>query len=71
MKLIHWLLEHGGDGNIADSSGDLPIHYAAIGAKPEAVLTLVDKGEIYLYLQLRLEILRGIQLYVNISCVNS
>ena len=45
VALINWLLGSGGDGGIADSSGDLPLHYAAIGAKPLAILTLVDKGK--------------------------
>ena len=42
---MNWLLSRGGDGGIADSSGDLPIHYAAIAGKPAAILTLVDKGK--------------------------
>ena len=42
---MNWLLSKGGDGGIADSSGDLPIHYAAIAGKPGAILTLVDKGK--------------------------
>merc|ERR1719309_1787316 len=44
VNMLNWLLINGGDGAISDSAGDLPIHYAAIGSKPMAILCLVDKG---------------------------
>ena len=44
IEIMRTVLDHGGDGSLADPVGDLPIHYAAIGSKPRAILTLVDKG---------------------------
>ena len=45
VNVIDWLLLNGGDAGIPDTAGDLPLHYAAISAKPLAILTLVDKGK--------------------------
>jgi len=44
VDMIKLVVDNGGDGCIADQVGDMPIHYAAIGCKPQAILTLVDKG---------------------------
>ena len=47
--MVDWLLGNGGDALITDSAGDISLHYAAIGAKPLAILTLVDKGIKYIW----------------------
>jgi len=44
VEMIKLVVVNGGDGCLADQVGDMPIHYAAIGCKPQAILTLVDKG---------------------------
>merc|ERR1719354_544747 len=44
VEILRTILSSGGDGSIPDQTGDLPIHYAAIGSKPATVLTLIDRG---------------------------
>ena len=51
VDMIKLVVDNGGDGCIADQVGDMPIHYAAIGCKPQAILTLVDKGRFKYYVQ--------------------
>ncbi len=47
VNVIDWLVLNGGDAGISDTAGDIPLHYAAIAAKPLAILTLVDKGKCF------------------------
>jgi len=44
FSLVDLLMTCGGDPCIADVCGDQAIHYAAIGRKTDALLTLVNKG---------------------------
>jgi len=44
FSLVDLLMTCGGDSSVADACGDRAIHYAAIGRKTDALLTLVNKG---------------------------